>query len=157
VNVFEGKLWGEGLRFAVVVARFNSFVTQQLLDGCQTALRLHGVPPEQIDVAWVPGSFEVPVTAKRFAETGRYDAVVCLGAVIRGETPHFDHIAAQVASGLAQVALETGVPTIFGILTTDTEMQALNRAGMKAGNKGYDAALAAIEMATLFEQVQPDT
>jgi 6,7-dimethyl-8-ribityllumazine synthase len=156
VTVFEGKLWGEGLRIGVVVARFNTLITQPLLDGCETALRLHGVPPEQTDIAWVPGSFEVPATAKRLASTGRYDAIICLGAIIRGETPHFDYIAGQVASGVAHVALETGIPTIFGILTTETEMQAFNRAGIKAGNKGYDAAVAAIEMATLFRQVRPD-
>jgi 6,7-dimethyl-8-ribityllumazine synthase len=156
VTVYEGKLWGEGLRIAVVVARFNTLVTQPLLDGCQTALRLHGVSPEQTDIAWVPGSFEVPVTAKRLAESGRYNAVVCLGAVIRGETPHFDYIAGQVAAGVARAGMDTGVPVIFGVLTTETEMQALNRAGIKAGNKGYDAAIAAIEMATLLRQVRPD-
>lgn len=156
MRVFEGKLWGEGLHFALVVARFNSLVTQQLLEGCQAALRLHGVPPEQIDVAWVPGCFEIPVTARRLALSGRYDAIICLGAVIRGETPHFDYVAGEAASGIARVGVETGVPTIFGILTTDTEMQALNRAGIKAGNKGYDAALAALEMATLFKQIRPD-
>ena len=156
MSVFEGKLWGEGLRIAVVVARFNSIVTQQLLDGCQVALRMHGVAPDDIDVAWVPGSFEIPATARRLADTGRYRAVVCLGAVIRGETPHFDYVAGQAASGVVRVGIDTGVPTIFGVLTTDTEMQALNRAGIKAGNKGYDAAVAAIEMATLFQQIRPD-
>lgn len=156
MSVFEGRLWGEGLRIAVVVARFNSVVTQRLLEGCQTALRQHGVAPEQIDIAWVPGSFEIPVTARRLAESGRYDAIICLGAVIRGETPHFDYVAGQTASGIARVSLDTGVPTIFGVLTTDTEMQALNRAGIKAGNKGYDAGLAAIEMATLFNRIRPD-
>jgi 6,7-dimethyl-8-ribityllumazine synthase len=153
---FEGRLWGEGLSVAVVVARFNELVTRALLAGAQDGLARHGVEPEGVDVAWVPGSFEIPLTARKLAESGRYQAVVCLGAVIRGETPHFDHVANQVSSGVARVGLDTGVPVIFGVVTADTLEQALERAGGKMGNKGYDAAVAAIEMANLMRSLRPD-
>ena len=133
---FEGRLWGEGLSIAVVVSRFNELVTRPLLSGAQDGLVRHGVEPEGVDVAWVPGSFEIPLTARKLAESGRYQAVVCLGAVIRGETPHFDQVANQASSGIARVALDTGVPVIFGIITADTLEQALERAGGKMGNKG---------------------
>lgn len=148
--IFEGKLIGEGLRFAVVISRFNEFITGKLLEGARDALRRHGVADGDVDVAWVPGSFEIPLVAKRLAESGRYDAVICLGAVIRGATPHFDYVASEVAKGVAAVGLTTGVPTIFGVLTTDTIEQAIERAGTKAGNKGFAAAVAAIEMANLL-------
>jgi 6,7-dimethyl-8-ribityllumazine synthase len=137
-------------RFAVVVGRFNALVTESLLAGCRDTLARHGVPADSIDVAWVPGSFEIPLIARKLAETGQYAAVICLGCVIRGETAHFDHVAGQAASGVMQASLATGVPVIFGILTTDTVEQALNRAGLKGGNKGSDAALAAIEMVSLL-------
>lgn len=146
---YEGKLVGEGLSFAIVVSRFNAFITGRLLEGAQDALLRHGVAEESIDVAWVPGAFEIPLVAKRLAESGRYDAVVCLGAVIRGATPHFDYVANEVSKGVATVGFSTGVPTLFGVLTTDTIEQAVERAGTKAGNKGFDAAVAAIEMANL--------
>jgi 6,7-dimethyl-8-ribityllumazine synthase len=149
----EGSIDGRGLKIGVVVARFNGIVTGYLLDGAREALRRHGVDDDDVTVAWVPGSFEIPLTAKKLAETGEYAAVICLGAVIRGETDHYDHVAGAVTSGVARVSLDTGVPTIFGILTTDTVEQALNRSGLKAGNNGYDAAVAAIEMATLLAVV----
>jgi len=153
---FEGRLWGQGLSIAIVVARFNELVTRPLLSGAQDGLARHGVEPEDVDVAWVPGSFEIPVTARMLAESGRYQAVICLGAVIRGETPHFDHVANQASSGIGRVALDTGLPVIFGIITADTLEQALERAGGKMGNKGYDAAVAAIEMANLMRGLRPD-
>jgi 6,7-dimethyl-8-ribityllumazine synthase len=153
VRTLEGDLNGAGLKMAIVVARFNGIVTGYLLDGAKDALRRHGVADDDVDVAWVPGSFEIPLVAKRLAETGRYAAVICLGAVIRGETDHYDHVAGSVTSGVARVGLDTGVPTIFGVLTTDTVEQALNRSGLKAGNNGEHAAVAAIEMATLLAKV----
>jgi 6,7-dimethyl-8-ribityllumazine synthase len=153
---FEGRLWGQGLSIAIVVSRFNELVTRPLLGGAQDGLARHGVEPEGVDVAWVPGSLEIPLTARKLAESGRYQAVICLGAVIRGETPHFDHVANQASSGIARVALDTGVPVIFGVITADTLEQALERAGGKMGNKGYDAAVAAIEMANLMRGLQPD-
>jgi 6,7-dimethyl-8-ribityllumazine synthase len=153
---FEGRLWGQGLRIAIVVSRFNELVTRPLLGGAQDGLARHGVEPEGVDVAWVPGSLEIPLTARKLAESGRYQAVICLGAVIRGETPHFDHVANQASSGIARVALDTGVPVIFGVITADTLEQALERAGGKMGNKGYDAAVAAIEMANLMRGLQRD-
>ena len=149
-HVYQGEMLGAGKKFGVVVSRFNEFVTARLLGGAQDCLARHGVADDDIDVVWVPGSFEIPVTALRMAGSGRYDAVVCLGAVIRGQTPHFDYIAAQVSKGVAQIGVSTGVPTIFGVLTTDTIEQAVERAGSKAGNKGADAAASAIEMANLF-------
>jgi 6,7-dimethyl-8-ribityllumazine synthase len=152
-RTLEGDLNGAGLKIAIVVARFNGIVTGYLLEGAQEALRRHGVADGDVDVAWVPGSFEIPLVAKQFAATGRYDAVVCIGAVIRGETDHYDHVAGSVTSGIARVGLDTGVPTIFGVLTTDTVEQALNRSGLKAGNNGYHAAVAAVEMATLLKKI----
>ena len=149
-NVIQGELLGQGKKFAIVISRFNEFITSRLLSGAQDCLERHGVAAKDIDVAWVPGSFEIPVTALRIAQTHRYDAVVCLGAVIRGQTPHFDYIAAEVSKGVAQVAMTTGVPTIFGVITSDTIEQAVERAGTKSGNKGADAAASAIEMANLF-------
>jgi 6,7-dimethyl-8-ribityllumazine synthase len=149
-QVFEGQLMGEGLRFAVIVSRFNEFITGKLLEGAHDAMRRHGVTDEDVDVVWVPGSFEIPLVAKRVAESGRYNAVICLGAVILGATTHFDYVANEVAQGVAAVGLSTGVPTIFGVLTTDTIEQAIERAGTKAGNKGFGAAVSAIEMADLL-------
>lgn len=146
----EGALDARGRRFAVVVGRFNQVVTERLLQGALSAFHRHGVAEEDVDVAWVPGSFEIPVVARRFARSGEVEAVVCLGAVIRGETAHFDLVAGESARGVQQVALETGVPCILGVLTTDGLDQALERAGGKHGNKGWDAAVAAIEMASLM-------
>lgn len=153
MTTYEGKLVGSDIRVAIVVARFNGFIGERLLDGALDAFRRHDVPQDAIDVIWVPGSFEIPVTARRLACTRSYDAIVCLGAVIRGATAHFEHVAGQTASGIAAVSLETGVPVIFGVLTTDTIEQAIERAGTKAGNKGYDAAVSAIEMANLFRSL----
>jgi 6,7-dimethyl-8-ribityllumazine synthase len=141
-------------RFAIVAARFNGLVTEALLAGCRDAFVRHGVPSDQIDVAWVPGSFEIPLVARRLAGNGRYSAVVCLGCVIRGETSHYDHVAGQAAAGVMQAGLATGVPVIFGILTTESVEQALNRAGLKSGNKGAEAALAAIEMVNLLARLE---
>ena len=153
-TVFEGQLFSPtGRRYAIVVARFNELFTEELLAGAQAAFRRHGVPEDGVDLAWVPGSFEIPVVAKRLAASGAYAAVVCLGAVIRGATSHFDYVAGQAAAGVAQAALSTGVPVIFGIITTDTLEQAMDRAGAKSGNKGYEAAVAAIEMADLMAQL----
>jgi 6,7-dimethyl-8-ribityllumazine synthase len=151
VNTYEGTLDGRDLRLAIVVARFNDLISERLLAGALDALRRHSVRDEDIDVVWVPGSFEIPAAARRLACTRRYDAIVCLGAVIRGATAHFDYVAGQAASGIAAVGREAGVPVIFGVLTTDTIEQAIERAGTKAGNKGYDAAVSAIEMANLFK------
>ena len=156
-NVIEGRLIGTGLKFAVVVARFNDFITNQLLDGCVASLKRHGVEAKHIDVLWVPGAFEIPMVAKQAAESSSYDAVICLGAVIRGSTPHFDHVCAQNASGVASVGMETGVPTIYGVLTTDTIEQAIERSGTKAGNKGADAAAGAIEMVNLLSSMKRKT
>ena len=149
-----GDLQGQGLRIAIVVARFNQFVTQRLLEGAQQALSSHGVRDEDSLVVWVPGSFELPVTAKTLAQTGRYDAVVCLGAVIRGETSHYDMVAGHAASGIGRASLDTGVPLTFGVLTTENMDQAINRAGGKSGNLGHSAATGAIEMACLFKAMK---
>jgi 6,7-dimethyl-8-ribityllumazine synthase len=153
-RTLEGSLSGQGLSLAIVVSRFNRLVTERLLAGAHDAIGRHGVDQEKVDVAWVPGALELPLAARRLAERGRYDAIVCLGAVIRGETPHFDYVASQAAAGISRVALDTGVPTIFGVITANTLEQALDRAGGKAGNKGYDAVITAIEMANLLEQVE---
>lgn len=153
MQVYEGVLTGRGKTFGVVVARFNEFMGGKLLDGARDALVRHEVEEENIHVAWVPGSFEIPLAAKRMASTGRYDAVICLGAVIRGATSHFEYVSAEVSKGIASIGLETGVPVIFGVLTTDTIEQAIERAGSKAGNKGFEAAMAAIEMANLLDQL----
>ncbi len=150
VKHYEGHLVGEGLKFGIVVGRFNEFITQKLLSGALDALHRHGVADEDIEVAWVPGAFEIPLVARRMVDAARYNGVICLGAVIRGATPHFDYVAAEVAKGIAKVGLDTGTPTIFGIITADTIEQAIERAGTKSGNKGWDAAMAAIEMANLI-------
>lgn len=150
-TVFEGGLVSpEGARYAVVASRFNEAITRRLLDGALDAFTRHGADPDAVDVAWVPGAFEIPVAAHRLAASGRYDAVVCLGAVIRGATAHFDYVASGVTSGCGQAAMRTGVPVLFGVLTVDTLDQAWERAGTKAGNKGAEAAAGAIEMANLF-------
>ena len=153
MTTYEGKLTGADLRVAIVVARFNDLVSERLLAGALDGLKRHEVPVDAVDVAWVPGSFEIPVIARRLAASGQYQAIICLGAVIRGATPHFDYVAGQAAAGVAAVGQETGVPAIFGILTTDTIEQAIERAGTKSGNKGYDAAIAAIEMANLLRSL----
>ena len=146
----QGRLIATGLRFAIIVSRFNDFITARLLEGCLDTLRRHGAENQLIEVIWCPGAFEIPIVAKQAAVSGRFDAVICLGAVVRGATPHFDYVAGQSAAGIANIGLETGVPTIYGVLTTDTIEQAIERAGTKAGNKGSDAAAAAIEMANLL-------
>ena len=147
---YQGMLLGQGLKFGLVVSRFNEFITTKLLEGAQDALIRHGVSGEDIDIAWTPGSFEMPLIAKKMAQTGKYAAVICLGTIIRGGTPHFEYIAAEVSKGIAAVNLETGVPVIFGVITADNLEQAIERAGTKAGNKGFDAAESAIEMANLL-------
>lgn len=152
-RVFEGKLLGEGLTFGIVVSRFNEFISGKLLEGAIDALHRHGVAEKDVEVAWVPGSFEIPLAAKKMVATGRYSAVICLGAVIRGATPHFDYVASEVAKGVAHVALDSEVPVMFGVLTTDTIEQAIERAGTKAGNKGFDSAVGAIEMANLIREI----
>ena len=146
---FEGMLLGKGLKFGLVVSRFNEFLTNKLLEGAQDALLRHGVDQEDIEVAWVPGAFEIPLVAQKLAQSKRYNAVICLGTVIRGGTPHFEYIAAEATKGIAKVGLETGLPVIYGLITADTLEQAIERAGTKAGNKGFDAAMSAIEMANL--------
>ncbi len=152
-KLFEGVLLGKGLKFALVVSRFNEFFTRKLLDGAQDALLRHGVSEEDIEVAWVPGAFEIPLVAQKLARTQKYDGVICLGAVIRGGTPHFEYIAAEVTKGIAKVGLDTGLPVIYGVITTDTLEQAIERAGTKAGNKGFEAAMEAIEMANLMKTI----
>lgn len=152
MKVIEGKLVAQGLKFGVVVGRFNEFIGSKLLDGAIDGLIRHGVMEEDIEMTWVPGAFEIPLIAKKMAGSKKYDAVICLGAVIRGSTPHFDYVSNEVTKGVASVSLETEVPVIFGVLTTDTIEQAIERAGTKAGNKGYDAAVTAIEMANLLKQ-----
>lgn len=155
-RVYEGELVGRGLRFAAVVSRFNEFISSRLLGGAKDAMARHGVGEEKLDVAWVPGSFEIPLIAKKLAQSGEYAAVICLGAVIRGSTPHFDYVAAEVSKGVAAVSLETGVPVIFGVITADNLEQAIERAGTKSGNKGFDAAVAAIEMANLVAALRSE-
>ncbi len=154
MNVYEGKLLAENLRFGIVVSRFNDFICDRLLGGAIDALKRSGADEDHIDVFKVPGAFEIPLVAKKVAESKRYNAVICLGAVIRGSTPHFDYVANEVSKGIASVSLEAGLPISFGVLTTDTLEQAIERAGSKAGNKGWDAAIAAIEMANLVSQVE---
>ncbi len=146
-----GKLFGTGLKVAIVVSRFNEFITSKLLGGALDTLVRHGTDEASIEVIWVPGSFEIPLAAQKLTDLGKFDAIICLGAVIRGQTPHFEYIASEVAKGVAQVAMKSGVPTIFGVITSDTLEQAIERAGTKSGNKGADAALSAIEMANLFK------
>ncbi|MBM7615664.1 6,7-dimethyl-8-ribityllumazine synthase [Alkaliphilus hydrothermalis] len=151
MKIYEGNLSAEGLRVGIIVGRFNEFIGSKLLDGAIDAIKRHGGDVEDIEITWVPGAFEIPLVAKKMAKSGRYDAVVCLGAVIRGATPHFDYVSNEVTKGVAMVGLETEVPTIFGVLTVDTIEQAIERAGTKAGNKGFEAAVTAIEMANLLE------
>ena len=153
MGTFEGKLVGRDLKFAIVVSRFNEFISKNLLSGAIDSLKRHEVADENVDVAWVPGSFEIPLVAGKMASSGKYDAVICLGAVIRGSTPHFDYVAAEVSKGVARVGLDSGLPVAFGIITADTLEQAVNRAGAKAGNKGWQAALTAIEMANLVSSL----
>jgi 6,7-dimethyl-8-ribityllumazine synthase len=151
---YEGMLLGEGLKFGVVVSRFNDFITNKMLEGAQDALLRHGVNEEDIEISWVPGAFEIPLIALKMAETKRYDAVVCLGAVIRGGTPHFEYVASEVTKGIAQVSLNTGLPVVYGVITADTLEQAIERAGTKLGNEGSKAALTAIEMANLVKTIE---
>ena len=151
---YEGMLLGEGLRFMLVVSRFNEFISVRLLEGAQDALLRHGVKDKDIEVAWTPGAFEIPLVAKRMAQSGKYNAIVCLGTVIRGGTPHFEYIAAEVSKGIAKVGLETGVPVIFGVITADTLEQAIERAGTKEGNMGFKAAMNGIEMANLINSLE---
>ncbi|NSL51673.1 6,7-dimethyl-8-ribityllumazine synthase [Calidifontibacillus erzurumensis] len=153
-KIFEGRLVGTGLKIGIVVSRFNEFITGKLLSGAQDALYRHGVDEENIDVAWVPGAFELPLVAKRMADSGNYDAVIALGTVIRGATTHYDYVCNEAAKGIAQASMTTGIPVIFGVVTTETIEQAIERAGTKAGNKGWDAAISAIEMANLMKQFE---
>ncbi len=153
MNTLEGNVVAKEIKVGIVAARFNEFIVSKLISGAQDALIRHGVKDEDIDLAWVPGSFEIPIVAQKMAQSGKYDAVLCLGAVIRGATSHYDLVCAEVSKGIAQVGLNTGVPTLFGIVTTDTIEQAIERAGTKAGNKGYDAACSAIEMINLIEKI----
>ena len=153
MSTYEGKLLAEGLHFAIVASRFNELIVRRLLGGALDALKRHGADEAEIDVAWVPGGFELPLVAGKLADSGKYDAVICLGAIIRGATPHFEFVASEAAKGIAQVALRTGMPVIYGVVTADTIEQAIERAGTKAGNRGADAALAAIEMANLLREL----
>jgi 6,7-dimethyl-8-ribityllumazine synthase len=153
-KVYEGHLVSQGLKYGVVVGRFNEFISSKLLGGALDAFKRHGAQEEEVEVAWVPGAFEIPLIAQKMAESGKYDAVITLGAVIRGSTPHFDYVCNEAAKGVAAVGLKTGVPTVFGVLTVDTIEQAIERAGTKAGNKGYEAAVTAIEMANLTQQLR---
>lgn len=153
-QIYEGKLIAKGLKFGVVVGRFNEFITNKLLGGCLDALKRHGAEDENVDVAWVPGAFEIPLVAQAMAKKKKYDAVICLGAVIRGGTPHFEYVCAEVSKGIAKVSMDTGMPTIFGIITADSIEQAIERAGTKAGNKGWDAAVTGIEMANLLKGIK---
>jgi len=154
MKVYEGKLLAAGKRFGIVVSRFNEFISTKLLEGALDCLRRHGAAEEDLQIAWVPGSFEIPLIAKKMAMSGKHDAIIALGAVIRGSTPHFDYVAAEVSKGIANVGLQTGVPILFGVITTDTIEQAIERAGTKAGNKGWDAALGAIEMVNLLSALE---
>lgn len=152
-KLFEGMLVGKGLKFAIVAARFNEFITKKLLEGAMDALQRHGVLQTDIDIAWVPGSFEIPVAAKKLAETKKYDAIICLGAVIRGATPHFEYVASEVTKGIARLGLDYQLPVAYGIVTADSLEQAIERAGTKRGNRGFDAATNAIEMANLLKNI----
>lgn len=153
MKIIQGDLDGRGLKFALVVGRFNDFITSKLQDGAVDALVRHGTEQTDIDVVKVPGAFEIPITADKLAKSGRYDAIICLGTVIRGATPHFDYVASEVSKGIAQVSLNTGVPISFGVLTTETIEQAVERAGTKSGNKGFDSAMAAIEMVQVLKKL----
>ena len=151
MKTFEGNLIGTGSKFGIIVGRFNEFIGGKLLEGALDALKRHGVDEEDVSVAWVPGSFEIPLIAQKMASSGKYDAVICLGAVIKGSTDHYDYVCAEVSKGIAQVSLNSGIPVLFGVLTTDNIEQAIERAGTKAGNKGYDVAVSAIEMVNLIK------
>ncbi|MGG5460676.1 6,7-dimethyl-8-ribityllumazine synthase [Clostridium sp. B9] len=153
MKVLEGNLIGQGKKFAIVAGRFNEFIVSKLIGGAVDAFKRHGVEDEDIELAWVPGAFEIPLVAKKLAKSGKYDGVVCLGTVIRGATSHYDYVCGEVSKGVAHVGLETEVPVIFGVVTTENIEQAIERAGTKAGNKGFDAAVAAIEMANLIEKI----
>ncbi|OGW33812.1 MAG: 6,7-dimethyl-8-ribityllumazine synthase [Nitrospirae bacterium GWD2_44_7] len=153
MKILEGELQAKGLKFAIIVSRFNDFITSKLLDGAKDALLRHGAKEEDIDIARVPGSFEIPLIAKKLASKGTYNAVICLGTVIRGATPHFEYVAAEVSKGVAAASMETGVPIAFGVITSDTIEQAVERAGTKSGNKGFDAAITGIEMAQLMKKI----
>lgn len=153
-KVYEGKLIGEGLRFGIIVSRFNEFITKKLLEGALDALERHGVSNKDITITWVPGTFEIPLVAQKMGKSGQYDSIICLGALIRGATPHFEYIAAEVTKGISQAALTTGIPTLFGVITADSIEQAIERAGTKIGNKGFDAAESAIEMANLLKSLE---
>lgn len=154
INEYSGQLTGQGLRIGIVAARFNEIITKSLVAGAVDGLTRHGVAREDIALAWVPGAFEIPLVARKMAEKGTFDAIICVGAVIRGATPHFDYVAGQAASGIASVSLETGIPIIFDVLTTNTIDEALERAGTKAGNKGFDGAMCAIEMVNVIKQIE---
>lgn len=154
MKVYEGNLIAGERRFAVVVGRFNEFIGSKLLGGCIDGLKRHGCNEENIEITWVPGAFEMPLAAQKLAKSGRYDAVICLGAVIRGSTPHFDYVSSEVSKGIAKVMLDTGIPVIFGVLTTENIEQAIERAGTKSGNKGFDAAVTAIEMTNLLKSIE---
>ncbi len=153
MNTIQGNLIAHGLKIGIVASRFNEFIVSKLISGAQDALERHGVETDHIDLVWVPGAFELPLAAKKMVQNGKYDAVLCLGAVIRGSTPHFDYVCSEVSKGVAHVSLESQIPVIFGVLTTDSIEQAIERAGTKAGNKGFDAAVTAIEMANLLKQL----
>lgn len=153
MRTLEGNVIGNGLKIGIVAARFNEFIVSKLISGAEDALIRHGVENDNVDLAWVPGAFEIPVVAQKMAQSGKYDAVLCLGAVIRGATSHYDYVCTEVSKGIAAVGMKTGVPTLFGILTTDNIEQAIERAGTKAGNKGYDAACSAIEMVNLLKNI----
>lgn len=155
-KIVEGRLSAQGFRFAVIVSRFNDFICSRLMEGAVDALKRHGGEEDNMVIVRVPGAFEMPLAAKRMARTGQYDAVICLAAVIRGATPHFDYVAAEVSKGIASVALKSDIPIAFGVLTTDNLEQAIERAGSKSGNKGYEAAMAAIEMVNLFNELERD-
>lgn len=154
MKTYEGKLIAEGLKFGIIVGRFNEFIGGKLLSGALDALNRHGVDQNDVEIAWVPGAFEIPLIAKKMANSKKYDGVICLGAVIRGSTPHFEYVSSEVTKGVAHVSLDTEVPVIFGVLTTDTIEQAIERAGTKAGNKGFEAAVTAIEMANLISELK---
>lgn len=153
MSILEGKLLSDGIRIGIVVSRFNEFITSRLLSGALDGLIRHDMREEDIDIAWVPGAFEIPLIASRMAKSGKYDAVICLGAVIRGSTSHYDYVCNEVSKGIAAISLETGIPVMFGILTTENIEQAIERAGTKAGNKGYDCALGALEMVNLIREI----
>jgi 6,7-dimethyl-8-ribityllumazine synthase len=154
VKAFEGNLIGKNKTFGIVVSRFNSFITKKLLEGAQDCLIRHGIKDDDIDVFWVPGACELPITAMRLAKNAKHNGIICLGAVIRGETPHFDYVSSEAAKGISAVGLETGIPTIYGVITTDTLEQAIDRAGARGGNKGAEAALTALEMVNLFDKMK---